>query len=161
MGVTPREKEESVAYQLKDVAQVWLMVYAQQIEQSKIREMTRDGKRPRSNELSQPKDKKRFFNQEFSMGNKDRGSNQNSQGGGYSYERPSCTSCGKQHLGRDIASTDGCFGCGYRGHKMIDSPNLNEKVKEVNQAPHDCRDPNAPKRNRFYALGAKEVTNPE
>ena len=38
-----------------------LMVYAQQIEESKLREMTRDGKRPRSDESSQPMSKKRFF----------------------------------------------------------------------------------------------------
>ncbi|TMX00895.1 hypothetical protein EJD97_025727 [Solanum chilense] len=162
MGVSSLvEKDCRTTMLISDMDISRLMVYAQNIEESNIREMTRDGKRPRSNELSQPKDNKRFLKQDSSMGNKDRGSNKNSQEGGYSYERPSCTSCGKQHLGRDVASTDGCFGCGYRGHKMIDSPNLKEKVKEVNQAPHDCPDPCAPKRNRFYSLRAKDVTNPE
>ena len=69
-------------------------------------EMTRDGKRHRWDELSQPKANKRFYTQESSMGIKYRGSNQNSQGVGFAFERPRCTSCGKQHLGRCLAGTD-------------------------------------------------------
>ena len=54
--------------------------------------MTSDKKRPISEESCQPKAKKRFFNQDSSMGNRDRVSNQNSQGGGYAYERQMFTS---------------------------------------------------------------------
>ncbi|XP_015084156.1 uncharacterized protein LOC107027518 [Solanum pennellii] len=137
-----------------------LMVYAQQIEDSKIREMIRYGKRSRSDESSQPKSKKRLYNHGSSLGNKDRHSNQNSQEGGYAYERPRCTSSGKKHLGRCLAGKECCFGCGNRGHKIRDCPNLKAKGKEVNQAPHGGTDPNAPMRNHFYALEAKEVANP-
>ena len=58
-----------------------LMVYAQQIEESKLKERNRDGKRPRVDEPSQSKPNKRFYNQDSFMENKDRVSNKNSQGG--------------------------------------------------------------------------------
>ena len=82
--------------------------------------MNRDGKRARSDEPSQPKSKKRFYNQDSSMERKGRVPNQNSQAGGYTYERPKCTTCGKQHLGKCLVGTDGCFGCINKGHKMRD-----------------------------------------
>ncbi|XP_027772362.1 uncharacterized protein LOC114076856 [Solanum pennellii] len=141
MSVTPKEQAELVAYQLKDGFK--LMVYTQQIEESKLREMHSDGKRPRSDEPSQPKIKKRFYNPESPVGNNYRVSNKNSQGGGYAFERPRCTSCWKQHLGRCLAGTYGCFECGNTGHKMRDFPCLKETGKEVNQSPHGGLDPNS------------------
>lgn len=45
-----------------------LMVYTEQIEGPKLKEITRDEKRPRSGESSKPKFKKRFINQESSWG---------------------------------------------------------------------------------------------
>ena len=109
-----------------------LKVYAQQIEESKLRKMNRDGKRHRSNEPSQPKSKKRFYNQDSSVGIKDSVPNHNYQGGsggGYTHERPKCTTCGKQHLDKCIVGKDGYFGCGIRGHKMRDFPVLIEQGK--------------------------------
>ena len=47
-----------------------LMVYAQQIEESKICEVSRDGNRPILDEPSQPRSKKRLYIQYISMGNK-------------------------------------------------------------------------------------------
>ena len=55
-----------------------LMVYAQQIKESKLREITRDGKSPRSDESSKPRSKKRSYNKDSSMGNNDGFSNPNS-----------------------------------------------------------------------------------
>ena len=49
-----------------------LLVYAQQIEEWNIRELMQGGKRTRFDESSHPKTKNRFYNQEFSMRNKDR-----------------------------------------------------------------------------------------
>lgn len=71
--------------------------------------MTRYGKEPRYYELNQPMLNKRFYKQEFRMGNKDRVSKKNSQGGLYTFERHRSTSCGKQHFGRSLASIDGFF----------------------------------------------------
>ena len=56
-----------------------LIVYVQQMEDSKLRKINRDGKRPRSDDPSQPKSRKRFYNQESSMGNKDTILEENSQ----------------------------------------------------------------------------------
>lgn len=80
--------------------------------------MTGDGKRETSNESSQPNSNKRFFNQDSSMGKKDRVFNKNSQGGGHAFKMPRCTSCAKKHSGRCLSNMDGCFICGYTDHKM-------------------------------------------
>ena len=46
----------------------WLMVYAQQIEETKIREIRQEGKRLRSDDSSHQRPKKRFYPQDYSMG---------------------------------------------------------------------------------------------
>ena len=93
------------------------------------------------------------------MVNNDRVSNpkpQRGNGGGSTFERPRCATCGKQHLGKCLAGTDGCLGCGSKGQKMRDCPTLKAKGKETNQVALDGPDPNAPMRNRFYMLQAKK-----
>ncbi|XP_069147061.1 uncharacterized protein [Solanum lycopersicum] len=108
MGVSSLvEKERRTAMLLNDMDISRLMVYAQPIEESKIREIRQEGKRPRSDDSSHQKTKKRFDHQDASMGNKDRAPNQNSQGDAHSFERTRCPTCGKQHLGRCLASKDG------------------------------------------------------
>ena len=96
-------------------------------------------------EPSQPKPKKRFYHQEYSIGNKDIVSNKCSQVGGHTFERLRCAISGKKHLGKCFTRTDGCFVCGNKGHKMRDFPNLKEKGKNFNQYPQHGLDPNAPK----------------
>ena len=63
------------------------------------------------------------------MGYKDRVYNKNSQGCGYAFERPKCTSCGRKHSGSCLADTDGCFGCSNKGHKMRYCCSLKSKGK--------------------------------
>ena len=76
------EKECSTTMIHHDMDVYKLMVYAQQVEEKNLSKMNRDGKRARPDEQSQPKSKKRFYNQDSPMMNKYRVSNQNSQGGG-------------------------------------------------------------------------------
>lgn len=74
-----------------------LMVSAQEIKESKLREMNRDGKRPTIDEPCKINSKNIFYNKHSSMRKEDRVSNKNSQKGGHSSERPWCTTCGKEH----------------------------------------------------------------
>ncbi|XP_049369929.1 uncharacterized protein LOC125834819 [Solanum verrucosum] len=103
-----------------------LIVYTQSIEESKLEKKSRVMKRSRSNEQSQPRSKKRY------------------------------AKCGKQHLGKCLAETDGCFGCGKKGHKMIYFPTLMAKGRDDKQASLDGLDPNGPKKNRFHVLQANK-----
>ncbi|TMX05410.1 hypothetical protein EJD97_021941 [Solanum chilense] len=118
--------------------------------------MNKDGKRPRPDKPSQPTSKKKFYNQDSSIGSNDKVCNNNSQGGGYAFEMSRCTTCGKQHLGRSLAGMDGFFGYVNRFHTMRDWMVLKAICKETNQANHDGLDPNASKRNCFYALRARK-----
>ena len=120
-----------------------LMEYSQQMEESKNRDIRQAGKRPRLDESSRQKPKKRprsddsshqepkkrFFPQDSSIGNKDRDLNKLSQGGGHTFERTRCTSCGKKHLGNRLARTDGYVVCGNRVRRVRDFPNINDKGK--------------------------------
>ena len=108
-----------------------LMVHAQQIEDSKIREIRQKGKRHRSDDSSQQKPKKRFYLKDCSMGNKDRDSNKISQAGGHSIERIRCPTCSKHHLDRCLARMDCCFGCRNKVHNMRDC--LDESKRERGQ----------------------------
>ena len=129
------------------------MVYAQQIEDTKIIKMKRDGKRPRLDELCETKSKKGFYNKHSPMVSKDSVPNQNYQGGnggGSTFERFICTTCWKQHLDKCLNNMDGCFGCGNRGHKMRDCPILKVKGKDTNQAPQDGPHPNTQTRTFLY-----------
>uniref|UniRef100_M1DNN9 Gag-pol polyprotein n=1 Tax=Solanum tuberosum TaxID=4113 RepID=M1DNN9_SOLTU len=105
-----------------------LMVHAQQVEESRLKKKNREAKRATPKEQSQPRSKKRFYNQESPMVNNDRVSNPNSQGGngsGFYFERPICDKYGKQHLA---------------------------KGREAKQASLEGLDSNAPRKNRFYVL---------
>lgn len=95
------------------------------------------------------------------MGNEDRFSKRNSLGGDHSFQRSTCATYGKKHLEHCLSGTKGYFRCSNRRHKMRYCPNLDAKRKEVNQAPYDGPNPNAPKRNCVYALGVNEGTNLE
>ena len=80
-----------------------LMIYAQKIEQSKIREIRKEGKRRRLDYSSHQKSRKTFYDHYSSMGNQDKSPIKNSQGGGNSSTRTRCPTCGKQHSGSCLA----------------------------------------------------------
>ena len=153
MGVSRLvEKECRTTMLLNDMYISRLLVYAQQIDESKIWEIRQQGKRHKSDDSSHQTSNKRFYQKDSSMGNNDKHQNKNSQGGGHTFERTRFPTCGNQHLGRCLAGRDGCFSCGNIGHKMRDFPNIKARGKKVNQA---SLDPNAPK-NSPYGIGARK-----
>lgn len=83
-----------------------LVVYAQPIDKSNRIDLRQEGKSPRFDESSNRKPKRRLFHLESSMGNKDRVSHKNSQGGGHTLERPMCTTYGKQNMGMCLYGSD-------------------------------------------------------
>ncbi|XP_015167771.1 uncharacterized protein [Solanum tuberosum] len=148
-----------------------LIVYAQQVEESRLRKKSREVKRTRSNDgnsskgkfegQSGPRFKKRFSNQGSSNAtrpNKDRVSNPKPQGGNRgesSMKRPTCAKYGKKHEEKCLDGMGVCYGCSKRGHQLKDCPTRAAKGKEGNQAPLSGSSANSPKKNHFYALQSR------
>lgn len=98
MGVsTFVEKEFHTTILLNDMNISRLTIYEQQVEDCKIRELSRKGKRPRLDYSSHQSLEKRFYPQDYSLGNMDRDPKKYSQSSGHSYERERCPTYGKQH----------------------------------------------------------------
>ncbi|KAH0644892.1 hypothetical protein KY284_032776 [Solanum tuberosum] len=140
-----------------------------QIQEEKIKEKSKEVKRSktadgnfshaRSDGQGRPSFRQKFSSRDSSNAppkfNQDRVSNPNPQGGngsGSSLFRSTCSKCGRKHDHKCLADTNGCYGCGKRGHKMRDFPMLMVKVIEGKQAPPCGSGSNAPKKNHFYAL---------
>jgi len=68
------------------------------------------------------------------------------------YPRSNCTKSERNHGGKGLASTDGCYGCGKSGHQMRGFSMLMAKGIDGKQATPSGLDSNAPKQNRFYAF---------
>ena len=129
-----------------------LIVYAQSIEESKLKRMNRNVKRGRSDEQSQARFKKRAQDQDSSSAPK---VNQD-KGGGSQFSRPTCTTCGKRHYEKCLAGTNGCYGCGKNDHKVKDCPTFTARGRETKQASKDGTVPIPPNYGRFYALQASK-----
>ncbi|KAH0758100.1 hypothetical protein KY290_021593 [Solanum tuberosum] len=117
-----------------------LMVHAQQIEEEKLKEKSREVKKAktgdrnfshaRSDGQGRPRFRQwvsglRVFNPKPQGGN----------GGGSSLPRFTCGKYGKKHEGKCLADTYGCFSYGKSGHKMRDFPMLTAKRREGKQVP--------------------------
>ncbi|XP_049372525.1 uncharacterized protein LOC125837461, partial [Solanum verrucosum] len=125
-----------------------LMVFSQQIEESKIKKKNRKMKKARSNEQGQPRFKKRSSNQDSS--NTPRVNQE--KGSGSQFPKPTCTNYGKKHHGKCLAGTNGCYVCGKSDHQVKDFPTLTGKGKEAKQASLNGTFPIPPNHGRFYAL---------
>ncbi|KAH0670724.1 hypothetical protein KY285_025700 [Solanum tuberosum] len=129
MGVSRLVRKECRSAMLHDNIDIsHLMVYAQHIEDEKLQDKNREVKRPRTSEgnLSNAKS-----DGQGRQGFKQRFSNQGSS------DSP------PRHEGKCLVGSDGCYGCGKSGHKMIDCPMLKVKGREYKQTPPsasiDCR----------------------
>ncbi|XP_049391573.1 uncharacterized protein LOC125856004 [Solanum stenotomum] len=114
-----------------------LLVYAQQIEESKLKKKNREVKRDKTGDGN------------FSNARSD------GQGRPRFRQRPNCAKCGRKHDGKCLVGTDGCFSCGKVGHNMRDYPMLKVKGREYKQAPPSGSNSNAQKQNRSYALQSR------
>ncbi len=69
--------------------------------------------------------------------------------------KPTCATNGKNHFGKCLAGTSGCFGFDKDDNKVRDCPTNAARGREAKQIPLNAPDGGAPKRNRLYALQAK------
>uniref|UniRef100_M1DMI3 Gag-pol polyprotein n=1 Tax=Solanum tuberosum TaxID=4113 RepID=M1DMI3_SOLTU len=153
MGVSNLVEEECRTEMLHDDMNIFrLMVYAQSIEESKIKRKNRQLKRVTSDEKGQPRFKNRAPNQDCSRTPR---VNQE-KGGGSSFSKPTCTTCRKRHYGKCLAGTNGCYGCRKNDHQVRDFPTLATKGRGAKQASLCGPYLEAPKKNCFYVLQAKE-----
>lgn len=84
-----------------------LMVYAQYIEESKLSRITRNLKRARSDDKTQPRFRKRHPNQHSPSAPK----YNYERGGGAQGVKPTFSNCGKKHFGKCLSGTRGFYGC--------------------------------------------------
>ncbi|XP_049377997.1 uncharacterized protein LOC125842713 [Solanum stenotomum] len=157
-------KECRTAMLIGDMDISRLIVHAQQIEEDKLKENSRETKRARTSDGNfshvrsdghdRPRFRQRFFGQSFPNAppkfNKDGVCNPKPQGGngsGSSLPRSTCARCGKKHEGKCLPGSDGCINCGKSGHKIRDCLMLMAKGREGKQDPPSGSGSNASKQN--------------
>ncbi|KAK4708709.1 hypothetical protein R3W88_029634 [Solanum pinnatisectum] len=152
-GVSDLVEEECHTTMLHDGMSISrLMVYAQSIEESKLKRKKKELKRSRLDEQGQPRFKKRAPNQDSSSTpkvNQERGS-------GLPSSKPTCHNWGKKHFGKCLASTSGCYSCGKSNHQVRNCPTLMAKGREAKQDSLSGPNPNGTKNSCFYGLRARD-----
>ena len=78
-------------------------------------------------------------------------------GGSYKGVKRTYSTCGMKHFWKCLVGTENCFGCGKDGHNVRDFPNVAAIGKEAKKYPPRVVEGGSPKRNHFYALGAKGI----
>ncbi|TMX04211.1 hypothetical protein EJD97_010803, partial [Solanum chilense] len=131
-----------------DMTVARLMVYAQLVEESKLRRMARNLKRGESSDHEQTRVKKRAQTQEAPSSAKVKFE----KGGGSRNEKPTCVTYGKRHYGKCLAGNSGCFGFGKDDHKVRDCPTTTARGRESKKVAPSTPKEYAPITRRFYEL---------
>ncbi|XP_069152730.1 uncharacterized protein [Solanum lycopersicum] len=145
-----------------------LVVPAEQIEEQKLKQVgrhlknviTQDGNsyKNKFEVQDEPRFKRRFSNQVLPNAprfNKSKMSTlkpQEGKGGGSYVEKPLCSKCSRKHDSKFLVGTGNCYGCGKSGHMKRDYPMMMSQRRENAQAQASAPNPDAPKKNLFYAL---------
>ncbi|XP_069154568.1 uncharacterized protein [Solanum lycopersicum] len=143
-GVSDELQEECHSIMLHENMNIYrLMVYAQQVQESRAKRKSRDAKREKSFDRGsskgrldipdKPRFKKRFSNQvpsKLTKAHDYRVSNLKPEKGrdtSLLNKKPTSAKCGKGHLGECLVRTDNFFSGSMRGHKVKDLTNMKGK----------------------------------
>ena len=150
MGVSYLVREERRTTMLYDNMIVGRhMVYAQSIEESKLKSMSSNLKRSSSSDQEQSRFKKRAQNQEEPRSAKVK----LEKGGGSQNIKPTCVTCGKRHYGECLLCTGSFYGCGKEGHKVRNFPNIASRGKNGKKVAPNVSNEDVPKaKAHFYDL---------
>ena len=132
------------------------MVYAQSIEESKLRKISRSLKTNCANYIEQTRFMKRAQTKEEPKSAKV----QWEKGGSSQKVKPTCATFGKKHYGECLLGTGNCYGCCKEGHKVRDCRTIASKGREGKQVSPSVPKDDAPTKRRFYALCSR-VEKPE
>ncbi|TMX04920.1 hypothetical protein EJD97_003882 [Solanum chilense] len=145
-----RSSEGRISYDMlnNDMTLSRLIVYAQPIEESKLKTTSRNMKRSGSSDQDQTRFKKRAQGQEEPRSAKvkleKRGGSQNG--------KLMCVTCGKRHYGKCLDGNSGFYGCGKDDHKVMDRPTIAARGREGKQVARNLPKDDSPNKRRFCAV---------